>query len=144
MMISKMADTDLEKVLKLEAECFKQPWNQEQCLYELHDNPFSTGYILVDNQRIVGYAFLWITFELAQLARIGVDPSCRQKGYGTYMMKFLMETAHSAGCEFMSLEVRASNLAAQTLYTHAGFLEVNRSKSYYPDGEDAVVMTAAV
>ena len=42
------------------------------------------------------------------------------------------------------LEVRASNEAALNLYRKMGFIQVNVSKSYYPDGEDAIVMTLAL
>ena len=44
----------------------------------------------------------------------------------------------------MTLEVRASNEAALNLYRKMGFIQVNVSKSYYPDGEDAIVMTLAL
>lgn len=47
-------------------------------------------------------------------------------------------------CEYMTLEVRASNEAALNLYQKMGFIQVNVSKSYYPDGEDAIVMTLAL
>jgi len=37
------------------------------------------------------------------------------------------------------LEVRASNAAAQALYTAAGFVADGRRPGYYPDGEDALL-----
>ena len=70
MNVTEMKESDLDIVVELEKQCFKQPWNKEQCLYELQENPFSTGYLLKEDDHIVGYAFLWITFEIAQLARI--------------------------------------------------------------------------
>ena len=65
MNVTEMKESDLDIVVELEKQCFKQPWNKEQCLYELQENPFSTGYLLKDEDHIVGYAFLWITFEIA-------------------------------------------------------------------------------
>lgn len=139
-----MTELDLEQVIELEKACFKEPWLEKECLYELNDNPFSHGLVLEDEGKIVGYAFLWETFELAQVARIGVDPAKRQKGYGSIIMKGMMDHARDNECEFISLDVRASNVAAQALYKKFGLIEVNVSKKYYSDGEDAIVMSGAL
>lgn len=143
MIFEEMTTEDLSRVLELEKLCFKEPWNDKDCLYELEENPFSHGWILKDDD-IVGYAFLWETFEMAQLARIGVDPKLRNRGYGQTLLKNLIERAKEAECEYMSLEVRESNIPALRLYEKNGFITVNLSKGYYPDGENAVVMTLAL
>lgn len=144
MIFTEMTAQDLPRVLELESACFKEPWNEKDCLYELEENPFSHGWILKDENGIVGYAFLWETFEMAQLARIGIDPACRQKGYGQILLENLIKRAQMAECEFMSLEVRESNVPALRLYEKNGFITVNVSKGYYPDGENAIVMTLAL
>lgn len=144
MIFQEMKESDLDRVLNLEKACFKQPWQKKDCEYELNENPYSHGWILKDENRIVGYAFLWETFEMSQLARIGVDPEFRKKGLGFEMMQNLVQRAKEVACEFMTLEVRKSNIAALNLYKKMGFIQVNVSKSYYPDGEDAIVMTLAL
>ncbi|MBQ0064337.1 MAG: ribosomal protein S18-alanine N-acetyltransferase [Firmicutes bacterium] len=139
-----MTEKDLEQVIALEKLCFKDPWLEKECLYELNENPFSHGFVLEDEGEIVAYAFFWETFEIAQLARIGVNPEKRKKGYGSILMKEMMDHARENECEFISLDVRATNVAAQALYTKFGLIEVNRSKKYYADGEDAIVMSGAL
>ena len=143
MIFKEMTSEDLSRVLELEQLCFKEPWNEKDCLYELEENPFSHGWILKDDE-IIGYAFLWETFEMAQLARIGIDPKSRNKGYGQTLLENLIQRAKEAECEYMSLEVRESNIPALRLYEKNGFITVNLSKGYYPDGENAVVMTLAL
>ncbi len=143
MIFEEMTAEDLSRVLKLEQTCFKEPWNEKDCLYELEENPFSHGWVLKDDD-IVGYAFLWETFEMAQLARIGIDPKSRNKGYGQFLLENLIQRAKEAECEYMSLEVRESNIPAIHLYEKNGFITVNLSKGYYPDGENAIVMTLAL
>lgn len=144
MIFQEMEIKDLPSVCQLEDMCFSRPWDTEDCTYELEENPFSHGWIVMDEEKIVGYAFLWETFEMAQLARIGVNPNIRKKGYGSFLMEHLIERARSAQCEYMTLEVRPSNVAALALYKKFGFIQVNVSKNYYPDGEDALVMTLAL
>ncbi len=51
-----------------------------------------------------------------------------------------LRQAMDAGCELFTLEVRVSNTPAKTLYENHGFTEIHRSKHYYSDGEDALVM----
>ena len=143
MIFREMNEEDLKSVLDLESKCFKDPWNEKDCLNELNENPFSHGWLLID-EKIVGYAFLWETFEMAQVARIGIDPSFRRKGYGDMLLKHLFERAKVQECEFMTLEVRESNIPALNLYKKNEFIQVNVSKQYYPDGENAIVLTRAL
>ena len=144
MIFDSMKHEDLESVVALEKECFMEPWDFEDCRRELDENPFSNGWVLRKEDTIVAYSFLWETFEMAQLARIGVDPVFRKQGIAKEMMTHLAKRAREAGCEFMTLEVRQSNVAALHLYEGCGFIQVNVSKGYYPDGEDAIVMTKAL
>lgn len=62
----------------LRKKCFNDAWNLEQIENELEVNPFSNGYMLKENDKVVAYAFMWETFEMAQIARIGVDPDQRK------------------------------------------------------------------
>ena len=143
-MIEIMRKEDLAQIVDLEKKCFNDAWNLEQVENELEVNPFSNGYMLKENGKVVAYAFMWETFEMAQIARIGVDPDQRKKRYGQKMMEELFEKARSGGCEYMSLEVRESNTAAIKLYEKLGFITVNVSKGYYSDNENAIVMTRAL
>ena len=59
-------------------------------------------------------------------------------------MDALCKQAREAQSEFLSLEVRESNQAALKLYEKLGLIPVNVSKNYYPDGENAVVMSMAL
>ena len=56
-------------------------------------------------------------------------------------MKQLLEEAKKQNLHSIYLEVRASNIAAVTLYEHAGFKEVGQRKNYYNNPrEDARLM----
>jgi ribosomal-protein-alanine N-acetyltransferase len=45
------------------------------------------------------------------------------------------------GWENGVLEVRVGNVPARALYSGLGFAEAGMRKSYYSDGEDALIMT---
>lgn len=141
-MIRPMRLEDLEQVEAIEQQCFSDPWTLDSLRYELEGNPFSTPYVLLDDQEqtIIGYAHLWITFEQAQLANIAIVPQYRQQHKGSLLLQHLIEVARAQECETMTLEVRASNQSAIALYEKYGFSPINVIKRYYSDGEDAILM----
>ena len=55
-------------------------------------------------------------------------------------MSTLASTAIERGCAAWTLEVRASNTAAQELYRQFGFVPAGVRKRYYENTEDAIVM----
>lgn len=131
---------DVPEVLRLETLCFEEAWDRENVRGELELNPFSHGWLLEQGGRVLAYAFLWETFEVGQLARIGVDPDFRKQGLAKKMMEFLLGRAAAAGCELVRLEVRPSNVAGLALYRGLGFEQTGSIKDYYSNHEDALVM----
>lgn len=141
MSIRLMEVKDLNEILVLEHQLFTSAWNEEDFIYEIETNPFSFNYVLEDNEEIVGYAGLWITYEQAQITTIGVKKECQRKGYASLLMKHLLELVRAHQCEMISLEVRVSNESAIKLYEKFGFKNVGIRKNYYQDNfEDAYLM----
>lgn len=136
---------DVARLARMEALCFSVPWNEAGVRGELESNPFSHAWLLrfqdeAGRDAVAGYAFMWETFETAQIARIGILPEYRRQGLGAGFLDLLKNRAARQGCEFLRLEVRASNQAAIGLYEKAGMLRAGRTKQYYSDGEDALIM----
>lgn len=139
-MIRPMNTADLDAICRLETASFKEAWSRDSFEYELGKNPYSHAIVLEEEGRIIGYAIFWILFEQAQLASIAVDSAFRRQHQGSLLLEEAIRQAMEAGCELFTLEVRVSNTPAKTLYENHGFTEIHRSKHYYSDGEDALVM----
>jgi ribosomal protein S18 acetylase RimI-like enzyme len=85
-----------------------------------------SGYVWVEENRIVGNITIhqrwghrgWFISNLA------VHPDHRRKGIAHRLMMEGMELAGKRGAQRVSLEVRANNLAAHTLYEKLGFTKV--------------------
>lgn len=137
-----MMESDLTAVEQLERACFQDPWTYHQLYSELRDNPFSAGWVLEENGKVAGFAFVWHTFERAELSNIAIAPACQHQGHGRWLLKTLMDSAARQGCEFMNLEVRSSNANAYHLYESLGFVPVRQVRGYYDNGEDAIMMSA--
>lgn len=140
-MIRRLDENDVSALLEIENLCFSHPYNHEQYLYELNDNPcaYLYGYF-IDNQ-LVGFIDYWITFDCAQLCKIATHPDFQNRGIGKEMMEFMYKDAIKQDCENVLLEVRVSNEKAIDFYHHEDFLDINiRSKYYSEPVEDAIVM----
>lgn len=144
MKLREMSEHDLTQVLAIEKALFVPPWNEEQFLYELHDNPFAQLYVVEQDDQIVAYMDVWITFETAQLANIAVMKTHQRQGIAKMMMDAMIKQCEAAMCENITLEVRIDNKAAICLYQAYGFIEVNIRKQYYEDGTDAYLMMKAL
>ena len=144
MKLREMCLEDLEKIAALEAELFKEPWNQEDFQRELEENEFANYYIAEIDGEIAGYFGLWILFDQAQITTIGTSKKFQRQHVASMMMEAIEKLCMENECEFLSLEVRISNLPAINLYKKFGLEIVSKRENYYADHEDAYLMVKAV
>ena len=62
-MFRKASSEDVKAIVELENELFVDRWNEQQYLYELNENKFSTTLLLYQEDILVGYINFWILFE---------------------------------------------------------------------------------
>jgi len=94
------------------------------------------------NQRIVGLVGLRIMGDVAYIITIGVREAYRRQGIGELLLISAIDLALMRKARVATLEVRASNSAAQALYEKYGFTKTGARQGYYSDNrEDAVIMT---
>jgi ribosomal-protein-alanine N-acetyltransferase len=89
---------------------------------------------------LAGFLLAWEVADEAHLIDVIVAPSERRQGFGRALVETLLNHARARKSRVVLLEVRRSNLAAQTLYTSLGFEEVGERTAYYADGEDALLL----
>ncbi|HHX24142.1 MAG: ribosomal protein S18-alanine N-acetyltransferase [Tepidanaerobacteraceae bacterium] len=132
---------DLDEVMEVEKQCFTTPWSRYAFTCELRDNQFSQYIVARYDNKIIGYAGMWIILDEAHVTNIGVLSDYRGAGIGELLMRSLMNLAKDRGAKKMTLEVRKTNYVAQNLYSKLGFEPIGIRRGYYlDDGEDAVIM----
>jgi len=132
--------TYISEIYKLEQECFHLPWPLE-VLYEDICINHNIYYVIKVNDKVVGYAGMWMILDEAHINNICISREHRCKGYGHKLLAHMIEVAFKLGADSMTLEVRASNFQAINLYKDFDFEIEGVRKGYYTDnGEDAFIM----
>lgn len=139
---------DLDELMPLEQASFALPWPRSVYRYELTQN--SNGYYLAVRPAahlaalpaLLAYGGFWLLEEEAHICTLATHPAFRRHGLGEWLLLHLLDLSQSVGAERATLEVRASNLAAQRLYRRTGFEQTGIRRRYYSDNnEDALIMT---
>ena len=135
-----MSAADLKAVQAIEQESFHDSWAVESWLAEL--NSSIAKYIVLEQDAIIkGFAGFWLIAGEAQVTRVAVAKDERGKGLGKILTEELIAAAWAEGAEAVTLEVRKSNIAAQTVYIQTGFTISGVRPNYYEDNkEDAIIM----
>ena len=139
MTVVPMEERHLDTLAEIEKACFHAPWSADMLREEL-----GKGIFLVAEQdgAVAGYVGCQTVLDEGYITNVAVSPDCRRQGIGRALIAELPERAKRAGLAFVTLEARASNAPAITLYEGAGFRRVGVRKNFYTaPAEDAVLMT---
>lgn len=83
----------------------------------------------------------WAILDEAHITIVAVCPDYQHQGLGKAMLLALLSRARQRGLERATLEVKASNQPAISLYEKFGFRVAGRRRGYYQDtGEDALIL----
>jgi ribosomal-protein-alanine N-acetyltransferase len=139
--IEDMTLDDVDGVQEVERASFPVPWPTNAFKHELTQNKNARYVVARERDRIVGYAGLWLMVDEAHITTFAVLPEHRRRRIGERMLQRLFDVADELGAEWLTLEVRVSNLGAQRLYEKYGFRRAGVRRRYYSDNnEDALIM----
>ena len=142
MIIRRMTLADVDQVHALELATFAMPWSKQSFAEEMTRNACARYLVAMDEtDKLIAYAGAWIIFDEAHVTNVAVDKAWRGQGVGRAIMQALMQYVANMGAQYLTLEVRRSNMVAQALYQRLGFVELGVRKRYYEDnGEDALLL----
>ncbi|HVR88074.1 MAG TPA: ribosomal protein S18-alanine N-acetyltransferase [Candidatus Limnocylindria bacterium] len=139
--IDDMTLDDIDPVQEVERSSFPVPWPANAFRHELTQNRNARYVVARMGDRVAGYAGLWLMVDEAHITTFAVHPDFRRLRIGERLLQRLFEVAAVMNAEWLTLEVRASNLPAQKLYEKYGFRRAGVRRRYYSDNnEDALIM----
>ena len=135
-----MTQAHISRIAELETICFSDPWPDAAIRSEL-ENPLSYWLVAVDGDQVVGYVGSQSVMGEADIMNVAVDPAYRRMGVAKNLLVRLERDLSAKEVYSLTLEVRASNAPAITLYDSLGFVQVGRRPNYYhKPKEDALIL----
>ncbi len=87
---------------------------------------------------LAGFGIMKYLDDDAHLLLFAVKPFYRRRGVGSGLLRWLEQSATTAGIEMIFLEARESNAAARGFYQAHGYRELTVLRGYYAGRENAV------
>jgi len=135
---------DIYAVYQLNCASFSEAWSVMALgMWQERGDDLDVWYD--ENNKLAAYFLAQDVLDEVHIMQLAVAPSLRRSGLGQRLMQYEIERKRCKGMHVMQLEVRASNTAAQRLYSGLGFEIVGQRNGYYSPteslpAEDAILM----
>jgi ribosomal-protein-alanine N-acetyltransferase len=140
--IEPMRRRHLSAIMPIESVSYPRPWPIGIFQSEIELMRRGERHYLVAREDgvVVGYGGVMFVLDDAHVTNIAVASKRQRTGIATRLLAELAWQAIAHGCQALTLEVRASNTAAQALYQQFGFVPAGVRQKYYENSDDAIVM----
>ena len=113
-------------------------WSKKQWANEFKKEGTKILGLLVKNF-VIGICVFQVVLDEAQINYFVVNQKFRKKGFGSYLMSYLIKNCEKLSLNKLLLEVSQSNVSAERFYTRFDFSTVGVRKNYYKDGSNALL-----
>ena len=113
-------------------------WSKEQWANEFKKEGTKIYGLLITNF-VIGISVLQVVLDEAQINYFVVKKKFRKKGFGSYLMSYLIKKCEKSNLKKILLEVSQGNVAAKRFYSRFNFSTVGMRKNYYKDGSNALL-----
>lgn len=134
-MIRQATLLDAKMIADLDNIMFEDSLDFNFIYNDLANNPMAYYFVYEENNKIIGYINCWVS-DNTEILNFCVLKEYQHKGIGSLLFNQVEKVSNG----IMTLEVRVSNLNAINFYSKRGFVSAAIRKSYYSNGEDAILM----
>ena len=128
-------DIDLCYELDLNTISF---WSKNQWANEFKKEGIKVfGLSLAD--LVIGICVFQVVLDEGQINYFVVNKKFRKRGFGSYLMSYLIKLCEKQNISKLLLEVSRKNFVAEKFYTSFDFFTVGIRRNYYKDGSDALL-----
>lgn len=139
-----MTAADLDEVIAIETDSFPRPWTRDHFLAEINSHRSLPLVARIAKGQIAGYICATFVLDEGEILDVAVRRDCRGHGVGKMLLATAISALAARGVRTIGLEVRVSNESALVLYRRFGFEDVGVRKSYYENGENAILMAYTI
>ena len=135
--IKQLNEKDIDLCYELDSSTISL-WSKKQWANEFRKEGIKVFGILTSNL-VIGICVFHAVLDEAQINFFVVDDKYRKKGFGTFLMSYLIQECKKLNINKLLLEVSHSNFIAEKFYSRFDFSTVGIRRSYYKDGSDALL-----
>ncbi len=133
MIVRKCEDKDIDKIVDIERKSFSNPYPHKVFLNFLGSDLF----LVAEKEEVIGYILGEEMGDEGWIISIAVLPEHRSQGIGTTLMREIIGRMET---DEVLLTLRTNNMMAYKFYMKLGFSAEGFIKSYYENGDDAILM----
>ena len=135
--IKQLNEDDIDLCYELDSNTLSL-WSKKQWINEFKNE--GTKIVgLINLNLLIGLCVFQVVLDEAQINYFVVDNKFRKKGFGSYLMSYLIEVCEKLKLNKLLLEVSQSNKTAERFYNRFDFSSVGIRKYYYKDGSNAIL-----
>lgn len=141
--ISIATERDAEDIIGIQEACYdgKAPWGRIAVNSELRNKVSSFFLMCHHGGRAIAFIGLSKRHESLHVTNIATLPEYQKQGIASFLIKNAIDLSQKLNKRRVTLEVRISNVTAQSLYRTLGFDDGPIKRNYYHNnGEDALDM----
>ena len=135
--IKQINEKDIDICYELDSKTLSL-WTKKQWANEFKKKDTKIIGLIIVNL-VIGICVFQIVLDEAQINYFVVNPKFRKRGFGSYLMRYLIKQCEKSNLKKLILEVSNSNLTAEKFYSRFDFFTVGIRKNYYKDGSDAIL-----
>ena len=135
--IQPLTEKDIDLCYELDSNTISL-WTKKQWSNEFKREGVKIFGLLISNF-VVGVCAYQVVHDEAQINYFVVNQEFRKRGYGSFLMSYLIELCEKLDINKRLLEVSQENNAAQKFYDRFNFSTVGIRRNYYKDGSNALL-----
>ena len=113
-------------------------WSKKQWSKEFKKEGIKVFGILLSSY-VIGICVFHVVLDEAQINFFAINHKYRKKGFGTFLMNYLIKECEKLNISKLFLEVSHNNFIAEKFYSRFNFSTVGIRRNYYKDGSDALL-----
>jgi len=113
-------------------------WSKKQWADEFKKEGAKIFGLFITNL-VIGICVFHVIIDEAQINYFVINQKFRKKGFGSYLMRYLIKHCEKLNVNKLFLEVSQSNVKAEKFYASFDFFTIGTRRNYYRDGSNALL-----
>ena len=113
-------------------------WSKNQWANEFNKEGMQIFGLLFENL-VIGICVSQVVLDEVQINYLVVNQKFRKRGFGSFLMRYLIKRCEEQNVNKLLLEVSQKNTTAESFYRSFDFYTVGKRINYYKDGSNALL-----